>query len=145
MEMKQLDYAKAAGFVKAATSSGFDTLQAVALCKLAFTEEAMEALKNPLQSALHPGLLGQDSGTRDAVMNPHFQDYGDNRLVDSLKQRFKDTPADHFLTAGKDAWKLVGLGTGGLGLAYLLGANQKKREKEQKVQYPMKVTYDGQQ
>jgi hypothetical protein len=143
METKQLDYLKAAGFVKAATANGFNTLQALALCKLAFLDEIGNALQHPMQSALHPGLIGQDAGTQDAVMNPHFQDYGDSRLVNSLRNSLKDTPADHFLTAGKDAWKLVGLGSGGLGLAYLLGANQKKRDKEQKVQYPMKVTYDG--
>ena len=120
---QQLDTAKNRGFLKAATDNGMSPLQALAFLKLAFELDPATA-----------GLVNQ---------SPEFQNYVHGQWQDHGMEQLKGTPFAHLAGAGKDAFGTVALGTGGLGLMYLLGANAKKRDAEQESQYPMKVTYGG--
>lgn len=124
MDTTQLATSK--GFIKAAMGEGMTPMQALAFYKLAFTE-----------GALPSNLVDQLASSK------HTQNYVHNDWMRDGRDALKNTPLEGAAGAATDAFGGVALGTGGLGLMYLLHANAKKREREEKAQYPTRVTYGG--
>ena len=90
--------------------------------KVALTPEQMQALGNS------PELQSTVSAHNQAALGHGIKD-----VANSATLGLTDT--------GIDAGKLLSLGAVGTTLGALIYANQKKREREMKAQYPMKVVY----